>query len=69
MKTDSRQNSKFNFRVVEEQFLTVYSGTVNEYNKLLPFRFKGTTASDLRIVLGSDRVGISEVKLEQLKKK
>ena len=51
------------------QFLTVYSGTVNEYNKLLPFRFKGTTASDLRIVLGSDRVGISEVKLEQLKKK
>ena len=51
------------------QFLTVYSGTVKEYNKLLPFRFKGTTASDLRIVLGSDRVGISEVKLEQLKKK
>ena len=51
------------------QFLTVYSGTVSEYNKLLPFRFKGTTASDLRIVLGSDRVGISEVKLDQLKKK
>ncbi len=51
------------------QFLTVYSGTVDEYNKLLPFRFKGTTASDLRIVLGSDRVGISEVKLDQLKKK
>ncbi len=50
------------------QFLTVYSGTVSEYNKLLPFRFKGTTASDLRIVLGSDRVGISEVKLDQLKK-
>lgn len=50
------------------QFLTVYSGTITTYNELLPFSFKGTTASDLRIVLGSDRVGISEVKLEQLKK-
>lgn len=50
------------------QFLTVYSGTVKEYNKLLDFRFKGTTASDLRIVLGSDRVGIAEVKLPLLKK-
>lgn len=50
------------------QFLTVYSGTVKEYNKLLDFRFKGTTASDLRIVLGSDRVGVAEVKLPQLKK-
>lgn len=50
------------------QFLTVYSGTVKEYNKLLDFRFKGTTASDLRIVLGSDRVGIAEIKLPQLKK-
>lgn len=49
------------------QFLTVFSGTVKEYNKLLPYRFKGTTASDLRIVLGSDRVGIAEVKLEQIK--
>lgn len=50
------------------QFLTVYSGTVKEYNKLLDFRFQGTTASDLRIVLGSDRVGIAEVKLPLLKK-
>lgn len=50
------------------QFLTVYSGTVKDYNKLLNFRFKGTTASDLRIVLGSDRVGVAEVKLPQLKK-
>lgn len=49
------------------QFLTVYSGTVKEYNQLLPYRFKGTTASDLRIVLGSDQVGIAEVKLEQIK--
>ena len=50
------------------QFLTVYSGTVKEYNKLLDFRFKGTTASDLRIVLGSDRVGVAEIKLPQLQK-
>lgn len=50
------------------QFLTVYSGTVKKYNKLLNFRFKGTTASDLRIVLGSDRIGVAEVKLPQLKK-
>ena len=39
-----------------------------EYNKLLDFHFKGTTASDLRIVLGDDRIGITEVKLPQLKK-
>ena len=45
------------------QFLTVYSGIVKEYNKLLDFHFKGTTASDLRIVLGDDRIGITEVKL------
>ena len=50
------------------QFLTVYSGIVKEYNKLLDFHFKGTTASDLRIVLGDDRIGITEVKLPQLKK-
>ena len=49
------------------QFLTVYSGTVKEYNKLLDFRFKGTTASDLRIVLGSDRVGVAEIKLPNCK--
>ena len=51
------------------QFLTVYSGTVKEYHKLLNFPFKGTTASDLRIVLGSDRVGITEIKLPQIKNK
>ena len=50
------------------QFLTVYSGTVKEYHKLLNFPFKGTTASDLRIVLGSDRVGVAEIKLPQLQK-
>ncbi|MEG0887906.1 MAG: glycoside hydrolase family 3 C-terminal domain-containing protein [Bacteroides sp.] len=49
------------------QFLTVYSGRVTEYNKLLTYRFKETAASDLRIVLGADRVGIAEVKIKQLK--
>lgn len=50
------------------QFLTVYSGTVKEYNKLQDFHFTGTIASDLRIVLGSDRVGIADIKLPQIKK-
>lgn len=50
------------------QFLTVYSGSVNDFNKLIPFQFNGTTASDLRIVLQSDQVGISEVTLPQIKK-
>ncbi|WP_300698821.1 beta-glucosidase [Bacteroides sp.] len=45
------------------QFLTVYSGTVSEYGKLISFPFKGTTASDLRIVLNDDRVGVAEVVL------
>lgn len=44
------------------QFLTVYSGTVDEYGKLISYPFKGTTASDLRIVLNDDRVGVAEVK-------
>lgn len=48
------------------QFLTVYSGTTNVYGKLQRFKFKGTTASDLRLVLGSDRVGVAEVVLPQM---
>ena len=44
------------------QFLTVYSGSVSEYGKLISYPFKGTTASDLRIVLNDDRVSIAEVK-------
>lgn len=44
------------------QFLTVYSGTVSEYGKLISYPFKGTTASGLRIVLNDDRVSIAEVK-------
>lgn len=50
------------------QFLTVYSGTVNQYNRLHTYEFQGTTASDLRIVFGSDRVGIAEVVLPEMKK-
>lgn len=49
------------------QFLTVYSGTIDTYSRPLTFNFKETIASDLRIVLGSDRVGIAEVKLPQLR--
>lgn len=49
------------------QFLTVYSGTIDTYSQPLTFNFKETIASDLRIVLGSDRVGIAEVKLPQLR--
>ena len=44
------------------QFLTVYSSTVSEYGKLISYPFKGTTASDLRIVLNDDRVSIAKVK-------
>ena len=51
------------------QFLTVYSGTIDTYSQPLTFNFKETIASDLRIVLGSDRGGIAEVKLPQLRKK
>lgn len=50
------------------QFLTVYTGNVKEYKKLLDFSFKGTTASDLRILLNSDRVKISEVQIPEAKK-
>lgn len=50
------------------QFLTVYSGTVQEFDTPLTFDFKESVASDLRIVLNSDRVGISEVILPQLRK-
>lgn len=45
------------------QFLTVYSGTINQYGKPVTYTFKGTTASDLRILLNDDRVGIAEVKV------
>ena len=47
------------------QFLTVYSGTVSQYDELISYPFKGTTASDLRILLNDDRVGIAEVVLKE----
>ena len=47
------------------QFLTVYSGTVSQYGELIFYPFKGTTASDLRILLNDDRVGIAEVVLKE----
>lgn len=43
------------------QFLTVYSGTVSDYGKLISYPFKGTTASDLRIVLNDDRIGVAKL--------
>lgn len=45
------------------QFITVYSGTVTEYGKPITYTFKGTTASDLRILLSDDRVGVAEVNI------
>lgn len=45
------------------QFLTVYNGTVIEYGKPITYKFKGTTASDLRILLNDDRVGVAEVNI------
>ena len=50
------------------QFLTVYTGTVSQYGKPVTYTFKGTTASDLRIVLNDDRVSIAEVKIPEAKK-
>ena len=47
------------------QFLTVYSGTVSQYGELISYPFKGTTTSDLRILLNDDRVGIAEVVLKE----
>ena len=45
------------------QFLTVYNGTVTEYGKPITYTFKGTTASDLRILLNDDSVGVAEVNI------
>ena len=50
------------------QFLTVYSGSVSKFNEWMSYTFKGTTASDLRILLNSDGLGVAEVKINQLKK-
>lgn len=50
------------------QFLTVYSGSVSKFDEWVSYAFKGTTASDLRILLNSDGLGVAEVKINQLKK-
>ena len=49
------------------QFLTVYEGTVEATNELTNYRFKGTTASDIRIVITSGNASISEIKIKELK--
>lgn len=63
-KRDTNQPAHFDIQLSGGggQFLTVYSGTVSEYDKLISYSFKGTTASDLRIVLDDDKVGVAEVK-------
>ncbi len=45
------------------QFLTVYEGSVDANNELKTYRFKGTTASDLRILITNGKASISEVKI------
>lgn len=45
------------------QFLTVYEGIVDSSNELKTYRFKGTTASDLRILITNGKASISEVKI------
>lgn len=46
---------------------SVYEGTVEATNELKNYRFKGTTASDIRIVITSGNASISEVKIKELK--
>ena len=50
------------------QFLTVYSGKIEATNELKSYRFKGTPASDIRIVITSGNASISEVGIAELKK-
>ena len=45
------------------QFLTVYEGVIDSSNELKTYRFKGTTASDLRILITNGKASISEVKV------
>lgn len=47
------------------QFLTVYTGQIAKFNEWMTYQFKGTTASDLRILLQSDRIGIAEVRFNR----
>ena len=51
------------------QFLTVLSDKVKETGQLVNYNLKGkNTASDVRIVLGADKMGVTEVKVDQLRK-
>lgn len=50
------------------QFLTAYTGKVEATNELQTYSFKGTTASDIRILITSGNASISEVKIAELKK-
>lgn len=50
------------------QFLTVYTGKVDATNEMKNYSFKGTTASDLRILIANGNASISEVKIAELKK-
>lgn len=60
---DNKQPANFEIQLSGGggQFLTVYSGTVGEYGKPMTYKFQGTTASDLRILLNDDSVGVAEV--------
>ena len=68
---ETPKNAKFEIQLSSGggQFLTIHSGKVEDLGKLVPYSFKGKhTASDVRIVFLSDKMGITEVKVEQLKK-
>lgn len=60
---DNKQPANFEIQLSGGggQFLTVYSGTVGEYGNPMTYKFQGTTASDLRILLNDDSVGVAEV--------
>lgn len=65
------QNAEFEIQLSGGggQFLTVYKGKVNKAdNTVNTYTFKGTTASDARIVITKGSASISEVKLKDLKK-
>lgn len=65
---DTRQEAEFEIQLSGGggQFLTVFSGTVSEFEVWKEYDFPETVASDLRIVLGSDRVGIAGIRLKEL---
>ena len=68
---DTPKNARFEIQLSAGggQFLTIYSGKVADTGKLIPYSFKGkNTASDVRVVLYSDQMGITEAKVDQLKK-